>query len=153
MSEQDSNVTRTLIMVVAALVVFMVISLVVANLLSGPDKTAERVQDPRVQARIEANIKPVAKVNIGDTAPVMAVSANPQEIYQAACASCHATGAVGAPKLSDKAAWKSRVAQGSSTLYDHAINGFKAMPPKGGRPDLSDDAVSAVVDYIVSQVK
>lgn len=83
--------------------------------------------------------------------------ADGQKTYQQACAACHATGAAGAPKLNDKAAWSDRVAKGKDTLYDHAINGFKGdkgyMPPKGGRSDLSDDAVKAAVDYMVAQVQ
>lgn len=154
MSEQDSTVVRTLIMVVGALVVFMVISMTIANMLSSSNKAADPAQDPRVQAKVEANIKPVAKVNVGDVAPVAAsVSADPKETYQSACFACHGTGAAGAPKLGDKAAWKSRISQGKSKLYDHAINGFKGMPPKGGRGDLSDDTVNAVVDYMVAQSK
>ncbi|MGD8408264.1 MAG: c-type cytochrome [Thiohalophilus sp.] len=76
-----------------------------------------------------------------------------QKVYQQACFACHATGAAGAPKLDDKAAWKDRIAKGKETLYKHAIEGFNAMPAKGGRADLSDDAVKAAVDYIVSQAQ
>ena len=43
------------------------------------------------------------------------------------------------------------------TLHEHAIKGFKGktgfMPAKGGRADLSDDAVKAAVDYMVSESK
>ncbi|WNK21598.1 c-type cytochrome [Halomonas piscis] len=34
-------------------------------------------------------------------------------------------------------------------MYDHAINGFQAMPPKGGQVSLSDDEVKAAVDYML----
>ena len=154
MSDQDSNVMRTLIIVIAALVVFMLISMTIANMLSDSSNSADPAQDPRVQAKVEANIKPVAKVNVGDVAPAApAVSADPKETYQSACFACHGTGAAGAPKLGDKGAWKSRIAQGKSTLYEHAINGFKGMPPKGGRGDLSEDTIHAVVDYMVAQSK
>ena len=83
----------------------------------------------------------------------VANAAEGQKIYQQACFACHATGAAGAPKLDDKAAWKDRLAKGNDTLYKHAINGFNAMPAKGGRADLSDADVKAAVDYMVSQVK
>ena len=77
--------------------------------------------------------------------------------YTQACFACHGTGAAGAPKLGDKAAWKDRVAKGAATLHDHAIKGFKGekgvMPAKGGRADLSDDAVKAAVDYMMSESK
>ena len=80
------------------------------------------------------------------------VSANGQKDYQAACFACHGTGAAGAPKVGDKAAWKARIAQGKETLYKHAIKGFKGktgfMPAKGGS-SLSDAAVKAAVDFMV----
>lgn len=154
MSDQDSTVMRTLIMVIGALVVFMLISLTIANILSGASKSADPAQDPRVQAKIEANIKPVAQVNIGDVAPAApAAAADPKDTYQATCFACHGTGAAGAPKLGDKAAWKKRIAQGKSTLYEHAINGFRGMPAKGGNASLSDEAVQGVVDYMASKAK
>ena len=83
--------------------------------------------------------------------------ASGQETYKQACAACHAAGVAGSPKTGDKAAWKDRIAQGNDKLYEHAIKGFKGktgfMPAKGGRADLSDDAVKAAVDHIVSQSK
>jgi len=71
--------------------------------------------------------------------------------YTTACFACHGTGAAGAPILGNKDAWAMRVGQGKETLYSHAINGFKAMPPKGGATTLSDDVVKTVVDYMVEQ--
>ena len=77
--------------------------------------------------------------------------------YQTACFACHGTGAAGAPKLGDKAAWKPRLAQGLATLEKHAIEGYKGktgfMPAKGGRADLSDAVVKAAVKYIADQAK
>lgn len=75
------------------------------------------------------------------------------ETYTQACAACHATGAAGAPKLGDKAAWEPRLAQGNDALYAAVINGKGAMPPKGGQTQLSDDAVKAAVDYMIAESK
>ena len=84
-------------------------------------------------------------------------AADGQGTYKTACFACHGPGVAGAPKLGDKADWKARIAQGNSTLYDHAIKGYKGskgfMPAKGGRADLSADAVKAAVDYMVAQGK
>jgi cytochrome c5 len=74
-----------------------------------------------------------------------------KRIYTASCAACHATGAAGAPKLGDNAAWAPRIKTGTETLYTSALKGKNAMPPKGGNAGLSDDDVKAVVDYMVSQ--
>ena len=76
-----------------------------------------------------------------------------QAIYSASCSACHASGAAGAPKLGDKQAWAPRIKSGSGALYDSAIKGKKAMPPKGGNVSLSNEDVKAVVDYMVSKVE
>lgn len=75
----------------------------------------------------------------------------PEEIYNANCMACHATGAAGAPKTGDTAAWQARLAQGIETVYDHAINGLNAMPPRGMCMSCSDDDIKAVVDYMVEK--
>jgi cytochrome c5 len=73
-------------------------------------------------------------------------------VYDKVCVVCHSTGAGGAPKVGDKAAWADRIAQGQATLDEHAIKGYQGksgmMPPKGGRADLSDDDVKAAVSYM-----
>lgn len=82
------------------------------------------------------------------TVAAAASSGKGAETYKAACASCHDTGIAGAPRPGDKAAWTDRVAAGADALYNAAINGKGAMPPKGGRADLSDDVIKAAVDYM-----
>jgi cytochrome c5 len=75
-----------------------------------------------------------------------------KQTYTTTCATCHDAGVAGAPKISDPRAWKARIAQGKQTLYQHAMNGLGAMPPKGGDPSLSNAQVQAAVDYMVAQV-
>jgi cytochrome c5 len=78
-------------------------------------------------------------------------------IFGNLCHSCHETGAGGAPKISDKAAWAPRVAEGLDTLVKHAIDGYTGksgiMPPKGGNPALTDEQIKATVDWMFDQVK
>jgi cytochrome c5 len=78
-------------------------------------------------------------------------------IYGNLCHSCHDTGAGGAPKITDKAIWAPRVAEGLDTLVKHAIEGYTGksgiMPAKGGNPSLTDEQVKATVQWIVEQVK
>ncbi len=90
-------------------------------------------------------------------ASVTTAQADGQKTYQTACFACHGTGAAGAPKVGDKAAWAPRIAQGIETLDKHAIKGFKGkkgvMPAKGGRSDMSDADVIAAVAYMVEHSK
>ncbi|MGB9110362.1 MAG: c-type cytochrome [Telluria sp.] len=76
---------------------------------------------------------------------------NGQAVYTAVCAACHATGAAGAPKVGDAGAWSARIAQGYDTLVQHALNGIRAMPAKGGNPDLDDVEVARALVYMTNQ--
>lgn len=73
--------------------------------------------------------------------------------FRMACAACHTTGAAGAPKVGDKAAWAPRIAKGMDTLVNHALHGFNAMPAKGGRADLTDEQIKSTVAYMVGESK
>jgi len=84
------------------------------------------------------------------TSPANKVGEN---TYKTICTGCHSTGALGAPKLGDKAAWAPRIAQGIDVLYNSALKGKNSMPAKGGSTSLSDADVKATVDYIVAASK
>lgn len=115
-------------------------------------------------AKIDARTRPDAVVCIQGEECGSAVAASasadagdavktPEEIYNTSCMACHATGAAGAPKTGDKAAWADRVAKGDEVLYTHAISGFNMMPPMGTCAACSEDEIKAVVDYMVEQSK
>ena len=72
-----------------------------------------------------------------------------ESIYNLSCMSCHDTGALGAPKKGDVAAWASRLEQGIETVYANAINGIRGMPARGLCMDCSDDEIMASIDYII----
>lgn len=113
--------------------------------------------DPRVAASTNERIEPIGKVRTGKITQAESASAGAGKVdakgaFQSVCFACHGTGAAGAPKLGDKAAWKPRIAKGKSTLYTHALKGFKGMPPKGGST-LPDATIKAIVDYMVAQGK
>ncbi|WP_041772211.1 c-type cytochrome [Psychrobacter sp. G] len=108
-----------------------------------------------------ARIQPVAKICFeeDEVCDVTARSAGPaagdgprdgKAVYNAVCQTCHASGLLGSPKLGDAGAWGPRIAKGKDTLYTHAINGFNAMPAKGGA-DIPDEEVQNAVDYMVGE--
>jgi cytochrome c oxidase subunit 2 len=86
-------------------------------------------------------------------APAQAAAADGKSTYEQVCTACHGAGLMGAPKLGDKAQWSARIAQGQATLYEHALKGIRAMPPKGGNLALPDAQVKAAVDYMAAQSK
>jgi cytochrome c5 len=91
------------------------------------------------------------KSNEPATTPTAPINADTgKTIYEEKCNVCHGTGAAGAPKLGVQADWAPRITQGMTVLYEHAINGFNSMPPKGTCMSCSDDEIKAAVDYLVN---
>ena len=108
-----------------------------------------------------ARIKPVGSVCFegGDICSVTARSSGPAAgdgprdgatVYNAVCHTCHTAGLIGAPVFGDAGAWGPRIAKGADTLYTHAIQGFNAMPAKGGA-DIPDEEVQNAVDYMMAE--
>ena len=81
---------------------------------------------------------------------VTADLATGKKIYVTSCYACHETGAGGAPRRGDQAAWQPRLAQGMGQLIAHVLNGFNAMPPRGGDPSLTENDVATVIPYLIS---
>ncbi|MPX83311.1 c-type cytochrome [Moraxella catarrhalis] len=89
-------------------------------------------------------------INITVLAPAVEGQARDGEsLYKAICSTCHDAGLIGAPKIGTSD-WASRIGKGTATLYNHAINGFNAMPARGGA-DISDEEVQNAVDYIIQR--
>lgn len=112
---------------------------------------------------LEDRLKPVGELCMAgedcaspstvQVADASAAARSGDEIYKTKCATCHATGAAGAPKLGDATAWAPRLEKGIETLYQSAINGFNGMPAKGLCFDCSDAELKAAVDYMVENSK
>jgi len=92
--------------------------------------------------------------NSGVMVMASADSGGAKSNYDKTCATCHAVGIAGAPKLGDKDAWSPRLAKGMDVLYQSGINGLPpAMPARGMCFTCSDDDIIAIVDYMVDSVK
>lgn len=70
-----------------------------------------------------------------------------EQVYTAVCAGCHGAGVMGAPKYGT-ADWAPRKAKGKPALYTSALNGFNAMPAKGGCAACADEEIKSAVDYM-----
>jgi cytochrome c5 len=177
-SEEHASPIKTpgqlIAVVVASFVVPIVLISIIAHVVSGgTPKDNPALSDEAIAKRL----KPVGELVVDPnqpapvaTAPV-AVAAAPapagkaapaaagadsgkgKSIFDTTCMACHATGAAGAPKIGDKAAWAPRLKEGMPAVYGIAMKGKGAMPPKGGNATLSDADVKAAVDYMVSKVK
>jgi cytochrome c5 len=153
---QDKQFYTTFFVIMAGLAVLAIILVFTATSLT------RDMSDNEPEAVVIDNIKPVGQVYVaGESEPEPAAvtadagaAAEPksgEEIYNGSCMACHATGAAGAPKVGDTAAWAPRIAQGSDKLLANAINGLNAMPPKGLCMACSEADLQAAVDYMVSQ--
>ena len=72
-----------------------------------------------------------------------------EQVYKQTCSACHGTGVAHAPKFGDTAAWAPLIAEGQHILSSHALVGVRAMPTKGGAPDLKVAEFSNAVAYMV----
>lgn len=106
--------------------------------------------DAEFNAAVEERIKPLAVVEVAAESG-LEVERSGEEVVKIACAACHATGLMSAPKIGDNAGWTARIALGFETLISNAINGIRTMPARGGNPDLSDDEVARAVAYMANQ--
>ena len=108
--------------------------------------------DSQSAEAIAARVRPVAEegyVLKDANAPKVLLAGD--AVYAANCAACHTAGIAGAPKLGDKAGWAARIAQGYDTLVKHAVEGIRAMPAKGGNPDLDAVEVARAVVFMSNQ--
>lgn len=114
-------------------------------------------QSEKVKQDIESRLEPAGELCMAgeDCAAAGAATASSDEprsgeaIYQSACTTCHANGVSGAPILGNADDWAAPIDKGMDTLYEHALNGFNAMPAMGLCSDCSDDEIKATVDYMV----
>lgn len=72
-----------------------------------------------------------------------------EEVYKAQCVACHASGAAGAPKFGDTAAWAPRLATGFEALWNSALKGKNAMGAQGGG-DHNDIEIARAVVYLTA---
>jgi len=101
----------------------------------------------------DVRIQPIAKFELAKAeAPAASGPKDGATIYNTVCGACHNTGAAGAPKIDDKAAWAPRLATGKDALIKSVTNGKNAMPPKGGAT-LSDVEIKNVVEYVMGKAK
>jgi cytochrome c5 len=73
-------------------------------------------------------------------------------VYKSICMACHAPQnvMVSSPKAGDVGEWNRRLAKGLEATTDNAVNGFGAMPPKGGSGELARDQIRSAIQYMAA---
>jgi cytochrome c5 len=95
---------------------------------------------------VAARIQKVGTVEIRDANRELKSG---EEVYKAQCTACHTSGAAGAPKLGDKAAWAARIREGYEHLWQSALKGKGAMGAQGGG-DFDDIEIGRAVVYLTN---
>lgn len=132
------------------IVKFKLLVCLFAGLISSTLASAQDMSEEEIKNRI----KPVGSVHVSGAVAETAASGprSGADVYATACLACHASGVLGAPKFQDAGDWAPRLEQGFDTVLSHAINGFKAMPPKGGCGSCSDDDIKAAIEHMIEGI-
>lgn len=131
-----------------AFVVPIIVIVMLANYVTTESKPAAGSTGLEEQA-VAARIQPVGAIEIKDASNPAAMKTG-EQVFQAQCSACHATGAAGAPKLADAAAWGPRVKTGFEALLNSALKGKGNMGAQGGG-DHSDFEIARAVVYMSNQ--
>ncbi|MFG6447907.1 c-type cytochrome [Roseateles sp. BYS180W] len=134
--------------VVFAFVVPVLVIILLANYVSNSPKPGAGTELTAEEA-VAARIQPVGHVEIKAEGSAATLKTG-EQVFQAQCAACHTTGAAGAPKLGDAAAWGPRLGQGFDLLVEHALKGKGAMAAQGGG-EHSDFEIARAVVYLANQ--
>jgi hypothetical protein len=134
--------------VIASFVIPIVVIILLTNYVAMGDKTGAGSKAMEAEA-VAKRIAPVGRVEVKDASDVSALKTG-EQVYQAACAACHNSGAAGAPKLADTGAWAARIKTGYDTLLNSALKGKGAMGAQGGG-DYSDVEIGRAVVYMANQ--
>jgi cytochrome c5 len=122
--------------------VFIIIGLV--YFVTSGNKPAAGSVDPE-----RATAERIQKVGIVEIRSANRELRSGEVVFKAVCSACHLTGAVGAPKFGDSAAWAPRIKTGFSALWNSALKGKNAMPAQGGG-DQADLEVARAVVYMAN---
>ena len=98
---------------------------------------------------VARRLQRVGTIELGEAAGAAAPRTG-EELYTAVCSACHGTGAAGAPKFGDSAAWGPRIGAGYAALLNSALKGKNAMGPQGGG-DFSDLEIGRAVVYMANK--
>lgn len=151
--DQHSSFIKTpqqliVVVLLAFVVPIIAIVLTVQFIMNRPHADPGAMQPDAVAARIQ----PIGKVEFGaagDSGPKVQKSG--EEVVKGTCSACHQTGAAGAPKIGDNAAWAKPLKMGLEELQKNAIAGIRAMPPRGGNSELSDLEIARAIVFMGNQ--
>ena len=139
---------QLVVAVVASFVIPIVVIIMLANFVNFGGKTGAG-SDAMTEDAVGRRIQPVGRIEIKDAANPGPLK-NGEQVVQAQCGACHLSGALGAPKIGDDAAWGPRIKTGYDALLLSALKGKNAMAAQGGG-DYNDTEIGSAVVYMANQ--
>ena len=152
MSEEHQSFIKTPRQLITVVVLSFVVPVLLIALLTKYVGTGPRTgagSGGSSPEAVEARVQPVAKFELKGAGGPKALRAG-ADVYKAQCAVCHETGAAGAPKIGDGAAWGPRIKTGYEALLTSALKGKGSMGAQGGG-DFSDLEIGRAVVYLANQ--
>lgn len=160
--KEDSAFLRKFSGIIVGLMIVTGVIIVLALSLRGePNPNA----NPSQQRLAEERIAPVTGVREGAdgqaalaaaqaeaqaaAAPAESGPVDGSQVYSSVCAACHAAGVAGAPQPGSDLLAQRLADKGLDGLKGSVINGLNVMPPRGGRPDLTDEQIQAAIDFML----
>jgi len=140
------NWKQLVVIVALAFVVPITLFVLLSQLLTSGEKGTGDSENA-----ILARIKPVGEVKLAGATGLRGQLTG-EQVFGQVCKTCHEAGLAGAPRFGDKAKWVKVIAQGDKVVVEHAVKGIRAMPAKGGNPDLEDVEVQRAVVYMANKV-
>lgn len=131
-----------------AFVAPVIIIILLANFVSSGSKPAAGSEAFSAEA-VAARIQPIGGIELKDPSNAATLKTG-EQVFAAQCTACHTTGAAGAPKIGDLAAWGPRVKTGYAALLNSALKGKNNMTPQGGG-DFSELEIGRAVVYMANQ--
>src|SRR5687768_5003270 len=153
-TEHDSHEGPTptpkqlIVTVVASFVLPVVIIILLINSVAWDIKPGAG-SDGLSEEAIARRIAPVGVSEFKDPGDIKSMKTGDQ-VFQAQCSACHMTGAVGAPKMGDEAAWSARIKTGFDALLNSSLKGKGNMPAQAGG-DHSDFEIARAVVFMANK--
>jgi cytochrome c5 len=151
MSEHEPFIKTPRQLITVVLLSFIVPILIIVLLVTyvGSGKRTGAGTNAMAPEAIEARIRPVAGFALAGADGPKALRAA-EDVYKAQCSACHDSGAAGAPKLGDTAAWAARIKTGYEALLTSSLKGKGAMAAQGGG-EFSDLEIGRAVVYMANK--
>jgi len=162
----DTQFFNTFSVVLGSLIFFAICLFALARNIGEDTQSQQVLTEPMHIKEVDLNVGPFAHEAVAGAdnsalvaattpkadAAVSDIPTSGEQAFTKVCSACHGAGINGAPKAGDHAAWAARIAEGKETLYSHALNGYNAMPARGGTT-WPDATIRSAVDYMVSLSK